>query len=69
MVLKGETIATGANPRCPDCGQMPPIKVCSSAAGYYVGSWCGCGPYSRESGYYRTFEQAREALESGEYGR
>lgn len=69
MVLKGETLATGASPRCPDCGVTVNLKVCRSAAGYYVGTWCDCGPYSRESGYYRTFEDARAALETGGFYR
>jgi len=39
-------------------------------AGYYVGFWCGaCGPYSRESGYYRSYEEAEKALSTGNYGR
>jgi hypothetical protein len=69
MVLPGETIALGASPRCSDCGVMPPIKVHRSAAGYYIGTWCACGPYSRESGYYASADQARGALVRGDYGR
>jgi hypothetical protein len=69
VTLPGETIGTGAEPRCPDCGVMPRIDVYMSAAGYYVGTWCGCGPYSRESGYYRTREAARRALETEGYDR
>jgi hypothetical protein len=62
MTLPGETIGTGASPRCPDCGIMPAMAVHMSAAGYYIGTWCNCGPYSRESGYYRTREDAERAL-------
>ncbi len=69
MTLPGETIGTGAPPRCDDCGKMPKIDVYMSAAGYYVGTQCDCGPYSRESGYYKTREMARAALDSGAYGR
>jgi hypothetical protein len=29
-------------------------RVLMSGAGYYIGTECDCGPYSRESGYYRT---------------
>jgi len=68
MTLPGETIATGASPRCPDCQTMPRIDVYYSAAGYYIGTWCQCGPYSRESGYYRTRADAQHALHSGSYG-
>ena len=46
------------------------LQVCSSYAGYYVGFFCPqCGPYSRESGYYRTYEQAEKALKSGAFYR
>ena len=69
MTLPNETIATGAEPRCPDCQAMPKLNVHRSGAGYYVGSWCRCGPYSRESGYYPTREAAAAALASGAYGR
>jgi hypothetical protein len=43
-----------------------PVQVCSSNAGYYVGQLepCGC-PYSRLSGYYKTFGDAEKALKSG----
>jgi hypothetical protein len=68
MALPGE-IGHG-NTNCMDCGEFLPLKVCMSAAGYYVGTWCdNCGPYSRESGYYRTEELAQAALDSGEFGR
>jgi hypothetical protein len=69
MTLEDETIASGAAPRCPDCGRMPKLDVQYSAAGYYIGAWCDCGPYSRESGYYRTGEDAQADLDSGAYGR
>lgn len=69
MTLPGETIGSGAEPRCPDCQTMPKIGVYSSAAGHYVGTWCQCGPYSRESDYYETHEMAQHALDTGEYGR
>jgi hypothetical protein len=66
MALPGETIASGAphpNGCCPDCGLEMPIKVCMSAAGYYIGTFCDqCGPYSRESGYYRTHKLAEADL-------
>ena len=69
MTLPNETIATGAEPRCPDCQAVPKLAVTCSGAGFYVGTWCLCGPYSRESGYYPTREAAAAALESGAYGR
>jgi len=69
MVMPGETLATGASPKCSDCGLTPQLQICRSMAGYYVGTYCECGPYSRESDYYKTAEQAQKALDSGEFGR
>ena len=68
-MLNGETIATGAAPTCEDCGVTPPLKVYLSGGGYYVGTYCHCGPYSRESGYYPSKEAAVAALEAGTFGR
>jgi len=68
-MMNGETIATGASPTCEDCGVSPDPQVCKSGAGYYVGTYCDCGPYSRESGYFKTKEAAEEALGSGSYTR
>ena len=65
-MLPGETIRSGAAPTCEDCGETPELKVCESMAGYYVGTYCKCGPYSRESGYYRTRGECERALASGE---
>lgn len=44
-----------------------PVRVCHSAAGYYIGQLEPCGaPYSRLSDcYYRTREQAERALAKG----
>lgn len=68
MALEGE-IGHG-NTDCPDCGTYMPLQVCASAAGYYVGTFCSnCGPNSRESGYYRSLEEAQAALDSSEFGR
>ncbi len=67
MTLPGETVGTGG----PGPEQDPNIvgpKVMKSAAGYYVGygyiESYGEVPYSRESGYYQTSEQAQAALPS-----
>lgn len=44
------------------------LKVCMSAAGYYLGYECPhCGPYSRETGYWKTRDAAEKALASGRY--
>jgi hypothetical protein len=69
MAVPGETIASGAAETCGDCGVRVVLTVCSSAAGYYVGSECNCGPYSRESGYYKTRVLAEAALGTGLFGR
>ena len=69
MVMPGETIATGGSPECRDCHRVPKLDVYRSAAGYYIGTYCDCGPYSRESDYYKTPELAKKALDSGQFGR
>lgn len=38
MSLPGETIGSGAAPRCEDCHKMPRIDGYRSAAGFYPGS-------------------------------
>ena len=61
-MMPGETILSGANPECSDCGPVRGPLVLSSAAGYYVGYACDCGPsYSRETGYFRTREAGQQA--------
>ena len=62
MAVPGETLATGASPVCPHCGTVVRLEVLQSAAGYYIGTQCRCGPYTRESGYYVSYEEARVAL-------
>lgn len=68
MVLPMETIGTGAPDVCPDCGTRLVPKVLKSNA-WYIGTECECGPYSRESGYFKTREEAEAALKTGIYGR
>lgn len=68
-MIEGETIASGASITCVDCRVKLRLEVCHSAAGYYIGTWCDCGPYSRESGYYSTHKLAEVALQSGRFGR
>lgn len=69
MTLPVETIADGTGPRCEGCGKMPKLDIYRSAAGFYIGTYCHCGPYTRESGYYLTRELAQAELDSGAYGR
>ena len=61
-MLEGETIGSGAPNICPDCKVKLMPKVLHSASGWYIGTWCNCGPYSRESGYYKTKFLAKRAL-------
>jgi len=68
-MFQGETIATGALKTCEECKVTPKNQVLQSAAGYYIGTWCDCGPYSRESGYYKSREDAQKALEAGGFER
>lgn len=68
-MIPGETIATGASSRCSECNTEVVLHVCKSAAGYYVGTTCECGPYSRESIYYDRWDVAKRALDSGCYSR
>lgn len=63
MALPNETIHLGANPHCPDCGKLLLNEVLQSGAGYYIGTRCCCGPYSRESHYYQTREAAQFDLD------
>jgi len=68
-MIPGETIATGAPPTCLDCCTTLVPEVHKSPAGYYVGTYCQCGPYSRESDYYTTRELAEAALKAGDFER
>lgn len=69
MALLGE--CTGKNViKCDDCGKLMFIEVLHSNAGYYIGFHCSsCGPYSRESGYYKKSIDAQKALDSGDFDR
>ena len=68
MVLPRETIGNGAPNVCEDCGvRLVPTVMFTCA--YYIGTECNCGPYSRESEYFKTREQAKLSLSDGSYGR
>ena len=69
MVMPGETILTGASDECPDCEKKLKFEVMRSPAGFYVGTQCCCGPYSRESGYYAIRKKAEEDLKNNNFGR
>lgn len=68
-MIPGETLGNGASKVCEDCGVQLVPKVMSSAAGYYIGTSCNCGPYSRESDYYKNFAAAEKDLKGLIYGR
>jgi len=69
MTLPGECVFD-THTTCMECGTALDIQVLCSAAGYYIGFFCPeCGPYSRESGYFRSREEADSALNSCLYGR
>jgi len=69
-MINGETISTGAPTKtCPECGMTPALEVLKSAAGYYIGTWCNCGPYARESLYIATKELAEAMLRRGDWPR
>lgn len=69
MVMKSETVATGAKlEECDMCGEVPQLQICKSAAGHYIGYQC-CSPYSRESGYFKSWEDAVLAFGEDAYGR
>ena len=62
MALPGECVSD-TRTICIECGTELNIEVLVSAAGYYIGFFCPqCGPYSRESGYYRSREEAEKSL-------
>lgn len=65
MAMRGETIHLGAPDFCPTCKRKLYNKPMRSAAGWYVGTSCNCGPYSRESVYYSTEAEVIEAIAHG----
>ena len=70
MALPKETVHLGAPAVCPECHHHTSDEVCHSAAGYYIGRTCLCGPYSRESfDYYPTSNEAKEALDDDSWTR
>jgi len=67
MVMQGETLATGAPDFCKRCQTFVSMSVMQSGAGWYIGSFCDCGPYSRESGYFSKKEEADKAFVTGDW--
>jgi hypothetical protein len=68
MALPGECVNSTVT-KCGDCDTTLHIEVLRSNR-YYIGFFCPkCGPYSRESGYYNTREEAQTALDNKTYYR
>ena len=63
-MIPGETIRSGASHVCKTCDVRLKLGVYRSAYGFFVGTHCNCGPYSRESHYYTSFELAKKALDT-----
>jgi len=62
MALPGELKGIEGT-ACVDCEKDLELQVLQSAAGYYLGYYCPCsGPYSRETDYFGTREDAEKAL-------
>lgn len=61
-MLSGETVNADTNHKCGDCGNVRGPMVLRSAAGHYIGFLCDCGPYSRETDYYKDKAAADEDL-------
>jgi hypothetical protein len=64
MAPPGETLYSGGPRSCADGGIELVPRVCRSGAGFYIGSWCRCGPCSRESGYVASRAEAEALLEA-----
>ena len=56
-----DTIIGGSDAKCYDCFEWPKVEVMKTR-GYYVGTVCACGPYSRETEYFKTREEAWAVL-------
>jgi hypothetical protein len=67
MALPGEC-ANEIQTVCMECGTTIDLQVLSSAAGYYIGFFCPeCGPYSRESGYFHSLDEAETVFDLGDF--
>lgn len=66
QMIAGETILSGAADTCGSCNIKLVLQPLRSGAGWYLGTACYCGPYSRESIYFETEEEAKKAISSGE---
>ena len=67
-MFQGETLFSGASSKCSVCGKTVELQVCRSYAGFYIGTMCNCGPYTRESGYFESRSAATDAFERWKLG-
>ena len=58
-------IYTSSTTKCTVCKTVLTLKICRSAAGYYLGFECpNCGPHDRVSSYYETESRAQSLLDA-----
>jgi hypothetical protein len=50
---------------CTKCDTDLVPRIMSAMSGFYVGTSCKCGPYSRESDYYAFRSEAQAVLDDG----
>lgn len=62
MALRKETIHLGAPKVCPECKTKAKLTTLKGIEGYYVGSTCLCGIYTRET-IYTDIHTAAQMLE------
>lgn len=63
-MLNGETASMMPVISCNRCDANLPLRICSSAAGWYIGYYCpNCGPYSRETDYFADYAAAKRAYD------
>jgi hypothetical protein len=56
-------------PICPDCGAQLEVVLFVNRFGWCFGRAClQCGFFTRESNYYRTFDEAEHALKKATVG-
>jgi hypothetical protein len=62
-MLPEESVRSGAIDDCGESDGPLEFRVCSSPAGYYIGTYRGDrGPYSRESVYYTSKQDVQRDL-------
>jgi hypothetical protein len=62
-LMKAEREKVGS--RCVICDVKLVPRIMSAYSGFYVGTSCKCGPFSRESSYYSFRSEAQAVLDNG----